>query len=1106
MLGLNRTLLGISLVVCLNLSPVHTFQLVTHRVASLNVRYAAKKEPEKTTSKKLSESLKQRRIRFTEDVSQRFNVTMPQLPLGFLGGLAAGCVLTVGLAVGPVIDSEKVDDGGLSESVQLFERVITELKNEYVDEVDPRRLFATATDAMLRSLDPYTEFEATKKNTDELRESVSGRYGGVGLVIAGDPTALQRERREAAKAEKEAASSEGENEELGKSGSGSGGGPAAVKKTKQKEAGGGSDSGAGPSSSSSTTKKKSAGYGVASFDKREEEEGRGVMVVNAFEDYAYSYGLRVGDRIVSVEGSSVRGYSADKVRDLLRGSADTSFVTVEIERDSKAPTAIPNPEDLSRLRPVDASVGGKQQGSDQQQQLVSTLGGGGEKGGAELVGQSSLPNRLAGRVGSVRISSGSSQPSDTTTTSAGNERKSSSPSGSRVFEVDLPRSSVKLRDIKLALLLDADSKPIDVAAALKSARQRQQLEQQQQQQLVATDTRAIGEGSIRGQGDRVGGFGANGGASVGAVTGEATARKKPIGFIQLTGFTQDTGREFVNAYSFLERQAQVVAQEQDAADADAAAAAQGKGKGVGTLLALATTTTTTNSLGGGDANAQQGDATEANQGGGGGPSDGGNLVNKGRSGFAAPRQEYLGGLVVDLRGNPGGLLTSAVDLASLLVPHGSDLVSAKGRGFQGVLYRSAGTPVREQTTPLAILVSRGTASAAEIVSGAVQDLDAGLIVGEDRTFGKGLVQNIEALPFDTSLKFTVAKYYTPSGRCIQATEYKDDGSARKTMAQASESAIDGDAANEEEGKGSVDPPNGSDQKAPAKTPPPATTQPGGEAPGVPISSTESSDSGGGSGGDQQQGVDEADEEEQQTRRREKGGDSPQRGGKEGKGRFVARAVDDSERKSFQTANGRTVKDSGGVEVDVKVAAAKVSMVEALLVQEGALFDFASQWTQTNAFKGRPVIGDAEYQSFTKFVMEGVKEGAFKPEDVYAPSLATLERGLTASKQTNALAIAEQLRRELEAELKNDLRTHSSELKASLEEAILSRYLPESELRRIGLERDAQLQAAVAVVADRPRYDALLSPPRPPPPPPPPSSPAAAVATNEGGDSSGPEGQ
>ena len=142
---------------------------------------------------------------------------------------------------------------------------------------------------------------------------------------------------------------------------------------------------------------------------------------------------------------------------------------------------------------------------------------------------------------------------------------------------------------------------------------------------------------------------------------------------------------------------------------------------------------------------------------------------------ASNGEHSLNGLILDMRGNPGGLLTSAVDVASLLVPNGSEIVSAKGRGFSESKFVSKSEPLLGKNTKLAVLVNRGTASAAEIVSGAVQDLDRGIIIGSDRTFGKGLVQNVEDLPFDTALKFTVAKYYTPSGRCIQSVNYKEGG-------------------------------------------------------------------------------------------------------------------------------------------------------------------------------------------------------------------------------------------------------------------------------------------------------------------------------------------
>lgn len=136
-----------------------------------------------------------------------------------------------------------------------------------------------------------------------------------------------------------------------------------------------------------------------------------------------------------------------------------------------------------------------------------------------------------------------------------------------------------------------------------------------------------------------------------------------------------------------------------------------------------------------------------------------------------PQERPLGGVVLDLRGNPGGLLNAAIEVAELFVPNGETIVSTKGRTLgPAPVYKSTREPVIRPDTPLAILVNGQTASASEIVAGAVQDLDLGVVVGS-RTFGKGLVQNVQELPFNTALKYTVGKYYTPSGRCIQALNY-----------------------------------------------------------------------------------------------------------------------------------------------------------------------------------------------------------------------------------------------------------------------------------------------------------------------------------------------
>jgi carboxyl-terminal processing protease len=123
-------------------------------------------------------------------------------------------------------------------------------------------------------------------------------------------------------------------------------------------------------------------------------------------------------------------------------------------------------------------------------------------------------------------------------------------------------------------------------------------------------------------------------------------------------------------------------------------------------------------------------------------------------------------LIVDLRNNPGGLLNQAIDVASEFLPRGRVIVSVKGRTeySEPVVYKSIGSDPEE--IPLVILINRGSASASEIVAGAIQDHGRGLIVGET-SFGKGLVQRVFPLPFNTGLTLTTARYYTPYGRSLQ---------------------------------------------------------------------------------------------------------------------------------------------------------------------------------------------------------------------------------------------------------------------------------------------------------------------------------------------------
>lgn len=340
---------------------------------------------------------------------------------------------------------------------------------------------------------------------------------------------------------------------------------------------------------------------------------------------------------------------------------------------------------------------------------------------------------------------------------------------------------------------------------------------------------------------------------------------------------------------------------------------------------------------------------------------------------ASDGQHSLNGLILDMRGNPGGLLTSAVDVASLLVPNGSDIVSAKGRGFPGVTYRSKTDPLLDKNTKLAVLVNRGTASAAEIVSGAVQDLDVGIIVGTDRTFGKGLVQNVEDLPFNTALKFTVAKYYTPSGRCIQSVNYKEGAS-----------------------------------------------------------------------------------------------------GDENDGKYTSSRVSQKDRQVFYTKSGRTVRDGGGVEADYKVAAPKASALEVTLLRSDIMNEYASKWSQRNQLNNNFEVTDEIYKDFQDFVDTKAKSGEIKLEALYASGLEDLRRILGQSGYKASEREVEQLKTQIVKEVKKDFEKYKKDIKEDIATSILSRYIPESMIMERGLKTDAQVQAAIKLLANEQSFSKILA--------------------------------
>ncbi len=135
-------------------------------------------------------------------------------------------------------------------------------------------------------------------------------------------------------------------------------------------------------------------------------------------------------------------------------------------------------------------------------------------------------------------------------------------------------------------------------------------------------------------------------------------------------------------------------------------------------------------------------------------------------------------IILDLRGNPGGLLSEAVDIVNLFIGPGNEIVSTKGKVKQFDEQFKTTRPAVDEKIPLAVIINRASASASEIVAGAIQDLDRGVVVGQ-RSYGKGLVQITRPLSYNSQLKVTTAKYYIPSGRCIQALDFShpnDDGS------------------------------------------------------------------------------------------------------------------------------------------------------------------------------------------------------------------------------------------------------------------------------------------------------------------------------------------
>jgi carboxyl-terminal processing protease len=155
-----------------------------------------------------------------------------------------------------------------------------------------------------------------------------------------------------------------------------------------------------------------------------------------------------------------------------------------------------------------------------------------------------------------------------------------------------------------------------------------------------------------------------------------------------------------------------------------------------------------------------------------------NVANDIRSRVTELKKQGMKRLVLDLRGNSGGLMSEAIGIVSIFVPKGSLVVTSKGNNPDSYKeYRTSTEPL-DTEIPIIVMIDSGSASSSEIVSGALQDMDRAVIMGK-RSYGKGLVQSIRPMPYNGQIKVTTAKYYTPSGRCVQAIDYSnrnEDGS------------------------------------------------------------------------------------------------------------------------------------------------------------------------------------------------------------------------------------------------------------------------------------------------------------------------------------------
>jgi carboxyl-terminal processing protease len=321
-------------------------------------------------------------------------------------------------------------------------------------------------------------------------------------------------------------------------------------------------------------------------------------------------------------------------------------------------------------------------------------------------------------------------------------------------------------------------------------------------------------------------------------------------------------------------------------------------------------------------------------------------------------------VVLDLRGNGGGLLHEAVNIVNVFVDRGEVIVQTKSRDKEADrTYKTLNTPV-DTKIPLVVLIDDGSASASEIVSGTIQDLDRGVVVGR-RSFGKGLVQSTRMLTYNTQMKITTAKYYIPSGRCIQKLDYSHK--------------------------------------------------------------------------------------------------------KDGKAIVVA----DSLKHDFTTKNGRPVRDGEGVTPDIQVDLKELSKIAQSLLRNDLIFDYSTDFRNTHETIVEPKsfsFDDEQFGSFTAYLAN--KEYGYSTNTEKA--IESLEK--TAEDEVYLASLKESialLRKDFEKNKKEDIGRHKEEIKELLETEISSRYYFDQALVETTFDNDVDIQAALKILADQPKYNSIL---------------------------------